>query len=160
MTEAPPEWHISEWLNTDQPLTLASLRGRVVVVCAFQMLCPGCVETALPQMREAHELFHSHGVEVIGLHSVFEHHEAMMPVSLRAFLHEYRIRFPVGVDLPGGGKDPMPRTMRDYAMQGTPTLLFYRRNGDLATQHFGHLPDMTFGAQIMALLAEVEGPDG
>jgi len=78
----------------------------------------------------------------------------MTPVSLRAFLHEYRIQFPVGVDLPGSGKDPRPRTMRDYEMQGTPTLLFYRRNGDLATQHFGHLSDMTLGAQITALLGE------
>lgn len=84
----------------------------------------------------------------------------MTPVSLRAFLHEYRIHFPVGVDLPGVAKDPMPQTMRDYGMQGTPTLLFYRRNGDLATQHFGHLPDMTFGAQIMALLGEAERPGG
>jgi peroxiredoxin len=154
MTNAPPEWQISEWLNTDQPLTLGNLKGRVVVACAFQMLCPGCVETALPQMREAHELFHARGVQVIGLHTVFEHHDAMTPVSLRAFLHEYRIQFPVGVDLPGTGKDPRPRTMRDYEMQGTPTLLFYRRNGDLATQHFGHLSDMTLGAQITALLGE------
>lgn len=71
MTQAPPEWQISEWLNTDQPLTLANLRGRVVVACAFQMLCPGCVETALPQMRQAHEIFQSKGVQIIGLHTVF-----------------------------------------------------------------------------------------
>src|SRR3546814_9939748 len=50
---------------------------------------------------------------VLGLHSVFEHREAQSPTSLEAFLHEYRIAFPVGVDAPGepGG---LPITMARY----------------------------------------------
>gem|GEM_PF-3133559 len=38
-----PELVVSEWLNTDSAPTLANLRGNVVLIEAFQMLCPGCV---------------------------------------------------------------------------------------------------------------------
>lgn len=41
-----PELHIQEWVNTDKEFTLQSLRGRVVLLEAFQMLCPGCVSHA------------------------------------------------------------------------------------------------------------------
>jgi hypothetical protein len=45
---------------------------------------------------------------VIGLHTVFEHHSAMQEDSLRAFLHEYKVQFPVAIDKPGIAGDPMP----------------------------------------------------
>ena len=38
-----PELVVESWFNTREPLTLADLRGRVVLLHAFQMLCPGCV---------------------------------------------------------------------------------------------------------------------
>ena len=72
----------------------------MVVACAFQMLCPGCVSHAIPQLKAVHELFAPLGAVVVGLHTVFEHHEAMTTTALRAFLHEYRVRCPVGVDAP------------------------------------------------------------
>src|SRR3546814_2662025 len=80
------------------------------------MLCPGSVSHGLPQASRIHETFSRDDVVVLGLHSVFEHHEAQSPTSLEAFLHEYRIAFPVGVDPPGepGG---LPITMARYGMQ-------------------------------------------
>ncbi|HET8764604.1 MAG TPA: TlpA family protein disulfide reductase, partial [Rhodanobacter sp.] len=51
-----PEWQVSRWFNST-PLTLAGLRGKVVVAHAFQMLCPGCAMTALPQMQRLHAAF-------------------------------------------------------------------------------------------------------
>ena len=123
-----------------------------MVACAFQMLCPGCVSHAIPQLKAIHELFASEDVLVVGLHTVFEHHEAMTVAALRAFLHEYRCRFPVGVDTPGGAGDPIPETMRTYRMQGTPTMLLIDRTGHLRRQSFGHVPDLEIGAQIASLL--------
>ena len=79
-----PEWHIAHWFNTDGPLRVADLRGQVVLIHAFQMLCPGCVIHAIPQARKAHELYGDQGVAVIGLHTVFEHHDAMQPHALQA----------------------------------------------------------------------------
>ena len=147
-----PAWHIAEWLNTPAPIDLEAQRGRVVVACAFQMLCPGCVAHAIPQLKSAHEFFHAKGVIVVGLHTVFEHHDAMTVTALRAFVHEYRIRFPVGVDAPGADGDRIPQTMRAYGMQGTPTLLLIDHAGRLHRQTFGHIPDLQLGAEIMQLL--------
>ena len=154
--DTAPEWHTTEWLNTPEPLTLASLRGRVVMVSAFQMLCPGCVSQGLPQAQRAADLFPPSDVAVIGLHCVFEHHDAMGPNALRAFLHEYRIRFPVGIDEPDGVS--LPRTMRAYEMQGTPTTLLIDRDGRLRRHAFGHLTDLQLGAEIMALVGERPAP--
>ncbi len=39
--ELAPNWRISEWLNTPEPINLEAQRGRVVVACAFQMLFIG-----------------------------------------------------------------------------------------------------------------------
>lgn len=149
-----PDWETTRWFNADAPLDLAALRGRVVVAGAFQMLCPGCVEHTIPQLRRAHGLFPHEDVAVVGLHTVFEHHQAMQPEALEAFLHEYRVAFPVGVDRPGEGGDPLPATMRRYAMQGTPTLLLIDRQGRLRRQTFGHLPDLQLGAEVMSLMRE------
>lgn len=149
---APP-WQTSQWLNTLEPLSLAALRGRVVVLHAFQMLCPGCVNHGIPQAERIHRLFADDGVAVVGLHSVFEHHEAMTPVSLKAFLYEYRITHPVGVDL-AVANDPIPATMRSYALEGTPSLMLIDRAGRLRLQHFGRLDDLVVGREVMRLVAE------
>ena len=153
-TAPAPEWIVSQWLNSNDDITLASLRGRVVAVGAFQMLCPGCVSELIPQMRKAHTMFKGSDLSIIGLHTVFEHHAAMEPVSLKAFLHENRITFPVGVDKPSLPDHPIPQTMQLYGMQGTPTMLLIDRKGNLRRMGFGHLDDMQLGAEIMALLGE------
>ncbi len=153
-----PELNVSQWFNTDTAPTLAALRGQVVMLHAFQMLCPACVRLATPQAQQAHEQFGRQGLAVLGLHTVFEHHEAMGPAVLRAFLHENRIAFPVGIDQPSGSADdPIPLTMRAYGMRGTPTLLLIDRRGDLRRHAFGAEEDMAVGAAIGALLAEA-GP--
>lgn len=150
-----PALQIERWFNASADLTLASLRGKVVVLEAFQMLCPGCVSHALPQALRVHDTFPSEEVAVIGLHTVFEHHAAMTPVALEAFLHEYRIGFPVGVDRPGEN-DSIPRTMRAYAMRGTPTLCLIDARGRLRHQHFGQVEDMVLGARIASLILEAQ----
>ena len=150
-----PEWQTTAWLNTDTPLDLEQLRGRVVVVHAFQMLCPGCVSHGIPQAQRVAELFARAPLTVVGLHTVFEHHEAMGVEALRAFVQEYRIRFPVGVDAPGPDGDAMPRTMRAYGMQGTPTIVLIDAQGRRRRQVLGVHDDLLLGAEIGTLLAEL-----
>ncbi|HZT20048.1 MAG TPA: TlpA family protein disulfide reductase [Dongiaceae bacterium] len=148
-----PGWRIEHWINTPSPIALEELRGRVVLAVAFQMLCPACVSHGLPQALRAREAFPESDLAVIGLHTVFEHHEAQgSPAALAAFLHEYRIGFPVGIDAqdPAGGG---PQTMRVYGMQGTPTTLLIDRRGHLRLHRFGHLDDMRLGAAIATLMA-------
>ncbi len=150
---AAPAWQVSQWFNTEMPPDLLGLRGRVIVLHAFQMLCPGCVLHGVPQAERMHQQFASDKVAVVGLHTVFEHHQAMQPVSLQAFLHEFHVTHPVGVDAPTPGQR-IPATVQAYGMQGTPTLVLIDRAGRIGRQHFGRLDDLTVGAEVMRLLCE------
>lgn len=152
-TTHPPELQVSEWLNTPEPLSLAGLRGQVVVVHAFQMLCPGCVSHGLPQAKRLTQVFAGRELAVLGLHTVFEHHAVMTAAALRVFLHEYRIGFPVGIDMPGD-PGPLPRTMQAYAMEGTPTLLVFDRQGRLQLSQLGQVDDIALGALLGELLVQ------
>ena len=145
----------SAWLNSP-PVDLAALRGRVVLIETFQMLCPGCVQHAVPQSLKVAEAFAGTDLAVVGLHTVFEHHHAMGPEALAVYLHENRIRYPVGVDLHEEGH-AIPATMRAYNMQGTPTLVLVDRAGNLRRQHFGLVDDLRLGAELATLLAERPG---
>ena len=150
-----PELDVGQWLNApaQQTPSLAALRGKVVLVHAFQMLCPGCVMHALPQARRVHEALRREDFAVLGLHSVFEHHEAMTPAALAVFAAEFRLKFPIGVDRQRPG-NALPATMAAYAMQGTPTTLLFDRSGSLRLQEFGAIDDFALGVHIGALLAE------
>jgi hypothetical protein len=52
---APPI-EATAWLNADAPIALDGLRGRVVLLHAFQMLCPGCVLHGVPQAQRVAQL--------------------------------------------------------------------------------------------------------
>ncbi|THV12675.1 TlpA disulfide reductase family protein [Rhizobium rhizophilum] len=150
-----PEWAVSEWFNTPSPLTLAALRGRPVLIHSFQLLCPGCVAESIPQVQRIERVFGHTDLQVIGIHTVFEHHAAMSPLTLKAFLHEYRIKHPVGVDQADGQTDT-PITMRRFALRGTPSSILIGRDGSIIHQTFGVEEDMMVGARIaMALSAPV-----
>ncbi|MCI4664881.1 MAG: TlpA family protein disulfide reductase [Neomegalonema sp.] len=130
-------------------MSLAGLRGRPILIHAFQMLCPGSVAHAIPQTQKIQELFGHTDLAVIGLHSVFEHHEAMTPVALQAFIHEYKLTFPIGVDQPGAAA--LPETMARYRMKGTPTTILIDREGRIVFHYFGRLDDLALGATIGSL---------
>ncbi len=147
-----PELLVSQWFN--QPVqSLASLRGRVVLLHAFQMLCPGCVSHGIPQAVAVSRNFAPDELLVIGLHTVFEHHAVMGADALQVFLHEYRIPFSVGIDQ-AADNSSIPLTMQAYAMQGTPTFVLIDRQGVIRMQHFGMLDDLQLGVAIGRLLAE------
>jgi hypothetical protein len=151
--ELAQPWTVSEWINTSEPLTLESLRGQVVVLHVFQMLCPGCVSHGIPQAKAIHNAFPSDRLKVIGLHSVFEHHDAMTPAALKAFVYEYRLRFAIGIDQPDS-RDPIPLTMRAYGLEGTPTLILIDKGGHIRLNHFGQIDDLRVGAVLGQLLTE------
>jgi hypothetical protein len=150
ITSALP-WHVSQWFNTDQPIALDALRGRVVAIHTFQMLCPGCVSHGVPQAVRLHEIFPADRLAVIGLHTVFEHHDVMTPRALQVFIHENRLRFPVGVDEPDPN-GPIPRTMAAWGLRGTPSLVLLDREGSVHLSHFGRIDDLALGAVIGGLI--------
>ncbi len=155
MDPAPP-LITSEWINTDRPLDIPDFRGQVLVIEAFQMLCPGCVSHGLPQVQRVAQAFASDQVAVIGLHTVFEHREAQgSRAALAAFAHEYKLDFPIGIDRQDGR---LPATMAAYQMQGTPTLIIIDRQGRRRFQRFGSVDDLRLGIILGSLVAETELP--
>lgn len=153
MHTTAPELQVASWLNTAKALSLRQLRGKVVAIYAFQMLCPGCVSHGIPQAKTIRATFAEQDVAVLGLHSVFEHHAVMNREALEAFVHEYRIEFPVAIDQPAE-LGPIPLTMERYQLRGTPTLILIDRQGRLRLSHFGRADDMKVGALIGQLVAE------
>lgn len=150
-----PELLVQTWFNTDRPLLLSGLRGRVVVLAAFQVLCPNSVGGAVPQARRIHETFEPQDVAVIGLHATFEHHDAFNAAVLKAFIHEYRLKFPIALDQPNPAS-PIPHTMERYKMRGTPSLVLIDKQGQVRKHAFGAVDDLRIGAEIGALTQEPE----
>jgi hypothetical protein len=152
-THQTPELAVSEWFNTPGPITLAGLRGRPVFLHTFQALCPGCVTDAIPQLHKLDQVFGKTELAIVGIHTVFGHHAAMSPVTLKAFLHEYRIKSPVGVDLADEHSD-IPITMQRFALRGTPSSILIGRDGNIINQTFGVEADLVLGARIAMALSE------
>lgn len=132
---------------------LSGLRGRVVVLVAFQALCPHSIACAVAQALRIHETFEPSDVAVVGLHATFEHHDAYTPAVLKAFIHEYRLKFPIALDQPNTA-GPIPHTMERYQMRGTPSLVLIDRHGLVRKHAFGAVDDLRIGAEIGALTQE------
>lgn len=148
-----PELLVQTWFNTERPMLLSSLRGRVVVMAAFQVLCPNSVAGAIPQAQRIFETFEPDDLTVIGLHATFEHHDAFSTAVLRAFIQEYRLKFPIALDQPNHA-GPIPHTMERYKMRGTPSLILIDRHGVIRKHAFGAVDDLRIGAEIGALIQE------
>lgn len=154
---APP-LVVDRWVRGG-PLDLADLRGRVVVLEAFQMLCPGCVNHALPQAKRIQQAFRPEDVTVIGLHTVFEHHAVTGPDALEVFLDEFAYRFPVAVDAHEDGR-AIPITMAAYDLQGTPSTILIDRAGRVRNRIFGAVDDLRLGATLGRLVEETAPEHG
>jgi peroxiredoxin len=144
---------VAEWINTPQPISLFELRGKVVVLHAFQMLCPACVSHGISQAIQIHNTFSRDEVVVLGLHTVFEHHSVMNPAALKVFIREYKIAFPVGIDT-AQTDHPIPLTMQAYELRGTPSIVIIDRNGYIRLSHLGPIDDLHVGAILGQLIAE------
>lgn len=153
--ENPPEIAAQSWLNVEKPPTLMALRGKVVVLTAFQMLCDGSNNHALPQASRIAKSFQKDEVEVLGLHVVFERHAEMTPDKVAAFVNAKALTFPIALDQPGKkALSDLPQTMVAYEIQGTPTILLFDRQGRLRRHYLGQVDDLRLGAEIMALAIE------
>jgi thiol-disulfide isomerase/thioredoxin len=92
---APEVRGISAWINSE-PLTLVSLRGKVVLVDFWAFSCINCIRT-VPYLRDWHAKYSPRGLVVLGLHAPefdFERSEA----NVREAVVRQGITWPVGLD--------------------------------------------------------------
>ena len=72
---APDFVGIDKWLNTDKPLSIADLKGKVVLVDFWTYTCINCIRT-LPHVTSWYDKYKNDGFVVIGVHTPefqFEH---------------------------------------------------------------------------------------
>jgi len=131
-----PEWVISEWINSNG-LTLAGLRGRVVVIDFFQLWCLGCNKFSGPLMKKWNQQYSGRkDIQLVGIHTVFEAHSQQTPKQLRQYVKEKNITYPVGVD-DQVDNQRLPETMIRYQTRGTPEMVIIDKKGEIRFQHFG-----------------------
>jgi thiol-disulfide isomerase/thioredoxin len=83
------------WINT-APLTLAGLRGKVVLLEFWAYDCPFCAE-AMPRVMELHEKYAKDGLVIIGVHTPRIDYEKEIP-KVREAVAQKGIKFPVVID--------------------------------------------------------------
>jgi thiol-disulfide isomerase/thioredoxin len=94
-TTAPEFTGISQWLNS-QPLTLAQLKGKVVLVDFWTYGCYNCVNT-LPYVIKLQQEYGSSGFTVIGVHTPEFPYETST-ANVAAAIKQYGITYPVAQD--------------------------------------------------------------
>ena len=93
---APEIRGIEKWLNTSGPQTLASLKGKVVLVDFWTYSCINCLRT-LPHVEAWYNKYHSSGFEVIGV-STPEFAFEKDPGNVSRAIKQYGIPYPVALD--------------------------------------------------------------
>ncbi|MGI9382422.1 MAG: TlpA family protein disulfide reductase [Methyloligellaceae bacterium] len=156
-----PDWAISEWINSPG-LTLADLKGKVVVIDFFQLWCPGCNKFSIPLMHVWEQMFeqeHKDGkIAFVSIHTVFEGHSYQRPKRLRDFIKEKKITHPVGIDRHEEGRR-LPVTMERYQTRGTPEMAIIDKQGNIRFQNFGYFEPAHGEQLIRKLLAEEASGD-
>lgn len=145
---APDFEGVHRWLNSD-PLTLASLRGNVVLVDFWTYSCINCLRT-LPHLRGWYEAYRDAGLVVVGVHSpefAFERE----PDNVRRAAGELGIEYPVALDNDFA-------TWRAWGNQYWPAKYLVDRRGRLRYGHVGEGDYAEIEDVIRALLAEEELP--
>ena len=95
---APDFAGISHWLNTPghQPLTIAGLRGKVVLIDFWTYSCINCLRT-LPHLRAWYAAYHKDGLDIVGVHTpefAFEH----VLSNVEAAVKRNHVTWPVALD--------------------------------------------------------------
>ncbi len=123
------------WFNVQQPLTLASLKGRLVVLDFWTFCCINCLHV-LPTLKRLEEAFPNE-LTVIGVHSPkFEHERS--PQAVAQALARYDVTHPVV-------HDPHMTLWREYAIRAWPTLVFLSPDGQVIGELAGEPhPDLLF----------------
>jgi thiol-disulfide isomerase/thioredoxin len=101
------------WLNTDKPLSLASLRGKVVLLDFWTYGCINCIHI-IPDLKRL-EAKYANQLVVIGVHSAKFENEKETD-NIRRIILRYEIEHPVI-------NDADFRIWEEYGVRGWPTLV-------------------------------------
>ncbi|MEZ4669541.1 MAG: SH3 domain-containing protein [Anaerolineae bacterium] len=144
-----PEISGESWLNTDMPLRLTNLKGKVVLLDMWTFGCINCIHI-IPSVRDWHEKYADQGLVIIGNHFPefsYEHDIANIRDAL------VRLDVPYAVTQDNGGD-----TWRAYNNRYWPTVYLIDKQGHLRYGHIGEGGYDTTEAAIQDLLKETYTP--
>jgi thiol-disulfide isomerase/thioredoxin len=93
--EAPEFTGIDGWLNST-PLTLADLRGKVVLIDFWTFSCVNCVRT-IPHLQALYSDYKDRGLVIVGVHSP-EFDFEKVPANVAAAVKRLGVTWPVAID--------------------------------------------------------------
>jgi cytochrome c biogenesis protein CcdA/thiol-disulfide isomerase/thioredoxin len=141
---APEFTGIDHWLNSN-PLTMAGLRGKVVLIDFWTYSCINCIRT-LPYVEGWYQEYASAGFVVVGVHTpefAFEHDTA----NVAAAVSRFGITYPVA-------QDNEYATWTAYSNEYWPADYLFDASGHLRSSHFGEGDYNQTESDIRTLLAE------
>ncbi len=118
---------IQQWLNSS-PLTIADLKGSVVLIQFWTFACINCQRT-LPYITQWHRQYAAQGLKVIGIHTpefAFERD----PNNIKRALEQHQITYPVPID-------NEHKTWKAYSNEYWPHLFLADRQGLMRYDHIG-----------------------
>jgi cytochrome c biogenesis protein CcdA/thiol-disulfide isomerase/thioredoxin len=148
--QAPELAGITSWLNTpgDKPLTLAGLRGKVVLIDFWTYSCINCQRT-LPHVEAWYKAYQQDGLVVIGVHTpefAFEH----VTSNVAAQSKSLGVQYPVAIDNDYG-------TWNAYGNQYWPAEYLIDATGTIRHVSFGEGEYASTEELIRELLGGVSG---
>jgi cytochrome c biogenesis protein CcmG/thiol:disulfide interchange protein DsbE len=131
--ETPPEIKADGWLNAEKPVSLADLKGKVVVVEFWATWCPPC-RRSIPHLIQLHEKYAKDGVVIVGLTD--EPKDKVEP-----FAKKMNMTYIVGYGSPTGDA---------YGVEGIPTAFVIGPEGKVVWS--GHPMDENFEKTLEGLV--------
>ena len=150
--KAPEFAQIAGYINTNNaPLTLASLKGKVVLVDFWTYSCINCIRT-LPHLSDWYQRYADKGFVIVGVHSPEFDFEKNYD-NVKAAVQKFGIKFPVILDSDHG-------TWNAYGNQYWPRDYLVDSQGYIRHDHIGEGDYDTTESAIQSLLAERAALDG
>jgi thiol-disulfide isomerase/thioredoxin len=151
-----PAWKNRSWLNTSGPLSLADLKGRVVLLNFWVFTCYNCTNT-VPSLVAFDKQYRDRGLTIVGIHTpefppyAGEHDKGNVAKALA----KYDIRYPIA-------QDNDRATWDLYHIEYWPSFVLIDKQGRIRYEGYGefHVGDewhRTWAQRIEALLAENPG---
>lgn len=143
--EPAPEFRgLDGWLNSP-PLTVAGLRGKVVLVDFWAYSCVNCVRT-FPGLRQMYARYQPFGLEIVGIHAPefdFEQQE----VNVREAIERNDLPWPVALD-------NQMETWRAYRNHYWPHVYLIDAEGRIRFDHIGEGGEALVQERVRGLLQE------
>ena len=143
-TPAPEFIQLTGWLNS-APLSIASQRGKVVLVEFWTYSCINCLRN-LPHVSKWHDQYKAQGLSVVGIHTP-EYPFEKEPRNVAAAVKRLDVHYPVA-------QDNQYATWNAFSNKYWPAVYLIDRKGTIRYQHFGEGRYKETDQAIRQLLAE------